>query len=180
MASGSSTKGARRMGSYRGAEISDCGKFRYKLWRGDIMTRPLVFMCLNPSTADGTTDDATVRRLNGFTSTYGFSGFTLMNLFAYRATQPKDLLRANDPVGPLNDAKLWATLKTRSTVICAWGTQAGTLGKAMRDRLHQLQDLFQDVECWSIGPTAKDGSPRHPLYLKYELELQPWGLSMLR
>ncbi len=93
----------------KGAIISTCGQYRYQLWRIWNEDKPLVlFVCLNPSTADARQDDPTIRRLTGFAYQLGYGGFYLGNLFAFRSTYPSDLPAANDPVGPDNTNHLLA------------------------------------------------------------------------
>lgn len=164
----------------RGAELSPCKRYRYALWRGDRFTLPLVFLCLNPSTADHFVDDPTVRKCWGFAGRLGASGFWIVNLFGYRATAPSALLDVWDPVGPDNDEVLRDALG-RGPVICAWGGSSSThLRRLVRARLFALWDTLKRHELWCLGGTTKDGSPYHPSRLPYSVELEPWGSSLLR
>ena len=88
------------------AVLSDCGTYRYRLWRKWGCGSPLLFVMLNPSTADAEVDDATIRRCLGFADAHGFGELEVVNLYAYRATDPADLKRAGYPVGPDNDAHI--------------------------------------------------------------------------
>lgn len=153
------------------AVISDNGVYRYVLRRSwDTLTgigAPL-FVMLNPSTADATVDDATIRRCRGFAEDGGYAGFTVVNLYAFRATSPKALWQVDDPVGPENDDHLVRELEERTgPVICAWGSHAKT------KRVHQFVDLTDGAELKCLGRTL-DGSPRHPLYLRRSTPLQDW------
>lgn len=149
------------------AVLSDCGVYRYRLERPlDPAGRgPIVFVMLNPSTADAELDDPTIRRCRGFANREAATRLVVVNLFAYRATKPADLELAADPVGPLNDAHLLAALdETRAggRVVAAWGAQprARAHGLAFRAMAADL-----GVELYALGLTA-DGSPRHPLYVR--------------
>src|SRR5581483_9586135 len=79
------------------------------------------FIMLNPSTADAETDDPTIRRCLGFAKAWGYGTLVVTNLFAYRATDPAELAKAGDPVGPDNDTRLWSEAQLSDLVVCAWG-----------------------------------------------------------
>jgi hypothetical protein len=104
------------------ADLSPCGTYRYLLGRrvgeGD---RTALFMMLNPSTADATEDDPTIRRCTGFARREGCGVLEVVNLFAYRATDPAELRTAPDPVGPANDHHIKAALGRVALVVVAWG-----------------------------------------------------------
>lgn len=107
-----------------GASLSSDGRYRYELTRRwDNSTSTVTYVMLNPSTADASVDDPTIRRCIGFAQSHGFGGLRVLNLYAFRATQPKDMFRAIDPVGPENDTYL-GNLDTGSTVVAAWGAHA--------------------------------------------------------
>lgn len=119
-----------------------------------------MFVGLNPSTADASTDDPTVRRFTGFARKWGFSGVYALNLFAYRATLPSELKKASDPVGSLNDLYLNIYREKSEQVIVAWGIHG-----EFRDRDGQVLGkglLGEDLYCLGL---TKHGYPRHPLYL---------------
>lgn len=123
-------------------------------------TRPsLVVIGLNPSAADETKDDPTVRRCQGYARLWGFGGLVMLNLFAYRATNPADLKATGDPVGPINDAALRRETAGRR-VLAAWGVHG-----AYRDRAPAVLRLLagRDVVCLA---RTKAGFPRHPLYCR--------------
>lgn len=143
------------------AEISECGRYRYWLRRSYLHGgngQVVAFLMLNPSTADALQDDPTIRRCLAFTRAWGYSILSVRNLFALRATDPKELLTAEDPIGPQNDAELLA-LRTAHLVIAAWGAKV-PFG---RDR--KVLELLAGVPLFCLG-TTKDGSPRHPLYVR--------------
>lgn len=145
-----------------GAHISECKKFRYSLWRRWDEQKPLVmFVCLNPSTADALNNDPTLNRCIDFSRNLGFGGILLGNLFAYRATQIEVMLRQKDPIGPENDLYLKEMSKRAEFSICAWGNHGLHLGRS-EDVLKILDKVF----CLKIN---KSGQPSHPLYLKSDL-----------
>ncbi|SFI15082.1 DUF1643 domain-containing protein [Albimonas pacifica] len=143
-----------------GAVISDCGLYRYRLWRRWGAGPTCVFIMLNPSTADAKQDDPTIRRCIGFAKREGCGGLVVANLFAYRATSPKDMKAASDPVGPKNDEHLrWCADLATGPVIAGWGTHGSFMGRAAVVR-RMLSGRISH-----LGLTAA-GEPRHPLYLK--------------
>lgn len=155
------------------AVISPCGLYRYTLSRiwDDASPARVTFVMLNPSTADGTQDDPTIRRCVGFARSWGFGGVDVVNLFAFRATSPIDLFRTADPVGPDNDAHLRRLTGDGRTVVAAWGKQ----GAMASERAEQVRHLLHHagVEPYAIAFT-RCGTPRHPLYLRGDLSPQPF------
>lgn len=148
--------------------------YRYALARTWDTTKPAaVWICLNPSTADAFADDPTVRRITRFSKAWACGGFTLHNLFAYRATDPKALRQTMlDPVGENNDEILRWTLdgsQPKRPVVAAWGIN-GTLHGRDQQVLKLLTDLGVDTQC--LGWTAA-GHPRHPLYVPGSTVLRP-------
>ena len=146
-----------------GADFSDDRVYRYRLWREwDDSLPSCLFVMLNPSTADATQDDPTIRRCIDYARGWGYGALTVGNLFALRATDPTELYRADDPVGePANDDALMAMHEAATLTVLAWGVHGG-----YRDRDRQVLDLlgrmsWRSVYC--LGAT-KNGSPRHPLY----------------
>src|SRR4051794_12691770 len=106
------------------AVISICGRYRYLLTRQvGPGQRTATFIMLNPSTADASNDDPTIRRCIGFARQWGCGRLAVLNLFAFRATDPADLKRAEEPVGPENRAWFERTLRDAGDgpVICGWG-----------------------------------------------------------
>lgn len=158
----------------RSAELSPCGQYRYLLTRRLMEGQGVVvFVMLNPSTADGTVDDATIRRCIGFAGDWGYRELRVVNLFAWRATRPKDMLRAVDPVGPDGDAWIQRTCQDADRVVCAWGAHNAML---VRWRATAVKKLLQDDGhvLHHLGLSAA-GAPRHPLFLLREIQPQVWG-----
>lgn len=150
----------------RGAYISACGRYRYSLWRQWAQGPQVMFVGLNPSTADATLDDPTIRRCIGFARAWGYTGLVMTNLFAWRDTDPRNMLAADDPVGPDNDRVLRVAHDKAALTVAAWGAH-GTHGgrhnvvRALLPHLHYLR-------------LTKDGHPGHPLYLPSSLRPVEW------
>ena len=156
------------MSSNGGATISECGKYRYDLWRTwNESGRSVLFVCLNPSTADATNDDPTIRRCMGFARAWGYGKMDVANLFAYRATNPSELLRVSDPIGACNDDWLYHLMGESSMVVAAWGNRGGLLNRA--DEFMCMIPLLTKVHCLGVN---KSGQPKHPLYLPKDAALQ--------
>lgn len=146
----------------RGAHFSRCRRYRYALWRrwatGDDY---VLLVALNPSTADHRRDDPTIRRCIGFARDWGYSGLCVANLFAFRATYPRDLFSAEDPVGPRNDQWLRRLSSGASLVVAGWGNHGLHQGRAARVRA-----LLPELHCLRLN---SGGEPAHPLYLPKHL-----------
>lgn len=146
-----------------GATIDPSNRYRYALQREWDPDAPRVaFVMLNPSTADATQDDPTIRRCIGFARSWGYGALEVVNLFAYRTTDPEALRRVPDPVGPENDRYiLRARHRARETLV-AWGNRGVLLG---RDRavLRLLLRGKGAVRCLGL---TQAGHPRHPLYVR--------------
>lgn len=146
-----------------GAVISECGKYRYHLWRiWEPLLPTMIFVMQNPSTADATTDDPTIRKCLGFARKHGYGSISVRNVFAYRATDERELLTVADPVGPENEMHLLAArdVSLLSRLVLAWGNRLG--GKRLKWAYDKAASCLcmQDPHC--IGVT-KSGEPRHPL-----------------
>ena len=122
----------------------------------------VMFVGLNPSTADAAKDDPTVRRCAGFARRWGFGGLYLVNLFACRATDPALFASIPDPVGPDNNAVIARTALGADMVVAAWGN-LGHASERSHDVLAMLQRRVYCLDC-----TAR-GAPRHPLYARGDL-----------
>ena len=127
---------------------------------------------LNPSTADAHEDDPTIRKCVGFAKRLGYGGIEVLNLFAFRATDPKQLRAASYPVGPENDLIITNKLHSlglheRGIVICAWGANAKNLQRPQQLRTHLA---LSGVRLRALALT-KDGIPSHPLMLPYTSKL---------
>lgn len=149
----------------RDAELSGCGKYRYNLTRvwGEDNSR-CCWIMLNPSTADAMKDDPTIRRCLDFSIRWGYASMEVVNLFAMRATHPRDLFDVTSPTGgEPNDVAIRRAVKRSDIVVCAWGAQADRVqaGRA-RSVVAMLRAL--QVKPMHLGLT-KGGQPKHPLYL---------------
>lgn len=157
----------------KAATISDCGRYRYTLSRvWDESLRQLLFIGLNPSTADAEQDDPTIRRLIGFATDWKFGGMLMGNLFAYRATDPKELSECEEPVGRYNNYWLEIMAQKVGIKVACWGAH-GTLLKRDKQVLSMLDSFF-------IFGLTKEGMPKHPLYLRSDTELMPWTSTGLK
>lgn len=155
-----------------GAEISECGAYRYALWRtvgGGLDRDPedyrvVGFVMLNPSTADATVDDPTIRRCTGYAKRWGFDALYVVNLFAYRATHPNELLellsrRDGWSADQHNDEAIEQMLTSCELVVGAWGASGGNAAHFLGAKL-----LEKYPHMMALGLT-QDGQPRHPLYM---------------
>lgn len=155
----------------RWAVLSDDGRYRYALGRrwGTPLAdggRRAVWVMLNPSTADAYVDDPTIRRCIGFSRGWGYDELVVVNLYAYRATDPAELGRAGDPFGPVNAEHIDAALADASVVIAAWGAHPWASTVADATLAHH-----RPLHC--VG-TTKAGHPRHPLYVRGDQALEVW------
>lgn len=154
------------------AVFSACDRYRYRLtrhWEPDGPT--VAFVMLNPSTADEMVADPTVRRCIGFAKREGAGQLVVVNLFALRSTDPAQLARADDPIGPGNDQHILTAARDASLVVAAWGAHP-----AAADRADDVRAMLTAIghPLYRIGPPTKDGHPRHPLYLNAETPLERW------
>jgi hypothetical protein len=135
--------------------------------------RRIAWIGLNPSTADEVTLDQTLATVRRYSGKWGFTEVVMLNLFAFRATDPRDLKRANDPIGPDNDEHLLTETRNADRVVACWGGHGTFLG---RDR--QVSALLNvSFECLLRNRT---GAPHHPLYLKSRIRPKPFRLSQIR
>lgn len=147
------------------AVFSPCERYRYLLRREWGGPPTCTFIMLNPSTADQWQDDPTIRRCIGFAKREGCGALTVLNIFAFRATDPKVMAAADDPIGPQNDDYLRAALG-QGPVVAAWGAH-----KMAEERGRDVAKMLgRDLLC--LG-TTKVGAPRHPLYVKRDAPLVP-------
>jgi len=152
------------------AVYSACETYRYALTREWAAGSRLLWVMLNPSTASESTNDPTVERCERRARALGFGGFRVVNLFALRATDPRALRAAADPVGPDNDTALSDGVIWADAVLCGWGGHGALHG---RDRTvcTQLQQAGKPL--WHLGLTQA-GQPKHPLYLGYAVQPTVW------
>ncbi len=160
----------------RGAVISDDGLYRYSLTRSwdpaSVAAEhagPVVWVMLNPSSADASTDDNTIRRIVGFTNSFGHCRAQVVNLYAWRSTSPAALALAPDPVGPDNDDMIAAALDSAALVVAGWGAHRG-IGERVA-RVHGMA-AARNVTLHCLART-KDGHPRHPLYIRGDARPMP-------
>ncbi len=158
------------------AVISACGKFRYRLWRKWGEGSPLLFVMLNPSTADADVDDPTIRRCIRFAQAHGFGELEVVNLYAYRATDPRDLRRAGYPVGPENDDHIAAAARESAAVCLAWGANVAGLERP-KIVLPKLRRLGVKLQCLRI---TRSGYPQHPLMLPSSCRLMPFDSDTIQ
>lgn len=149
------------------AVLSDDGLYRYQLRRswGTEKEPSVCWIMLNPSTADADLDDPTIRRCTAFSNRWGFGHLIVANLFALRATSPKALLAAPDPIGSANDAHILAAAGESDQVIVAWGTHGTLHNRAAK--VTQLLTGAGNHRLLCLERT-KDGHPKHPLYVRGE------------
>ena len=147
------------------------GAYRYRLWRRWGEGAAVLFVLLNPSTADADHDDATLRRCVAFARRWGYGGLEVGNLFALCATDPRRLRTVDDPVGRANDRHLRRAALRADLVVAGWGVAGGHLGRdAVVGRL-LARAAPGRLSC--LGPTAA-GHPRHPLYAAGDLVPVPF------
>jgi len=133
---------------------------------------PALFIMLNPSTADASLDDPTIRRCRGFAETWGCNGIQVVNLYAMRSTDPDALWNHPDPVGPENDQWLVSAANDAEEIVCAWGADA------KQSRVLEVMRMltFGGARLKCLG-TTKNGSPRHPLYVRGDQPLIDWSAT---
>ena len=157
----------------RQAILDDAREYRYSLertWHPD--NGQVLFVMLNPSTADANVEDATIRRCMTFAARWGYGGLVVGNLFAFRSTDPKGLFHHQDPIGPENDVHLQRLAEGCKTVVVAWGNSASSFPQ-FRERQAFVMDLLKGrMQC--LG-TNKDGTPKHPVRLPAATDLRPYG-----
>ena len=167
------------------AEFSPCRKYRYTLtraWRtgpvglfakeGTCQDKILAVIGLNPSTATAEEDDPTIRRCVGYAKWWGCSSYLMLNMFAFRATDPAVMKAEDDPVGSMNEhtirRMIW-TLEPQDILLCAWGKH-GTHRQHDRTIMAIIHEVIAEKENSISSPmclgTNKDGTPKHPLYLR--------------
>ena len=177
-----------------GARISGDGLYRYKLWRewrgthdpkhwrwfgekdgvGQELGEPLsvLFVMLNPSTADGEQDDATIRKCVGFAKRWNYERMEVANLFAYRATKPTDLFAAKakgtDVIGWQNCECVQDLVTDAGLIVCAWGAHAA----GHEFHVEEVRGWLDPKKQFHLGLT-REGHPRHPLYVPFDTPLRP-------
>ncbi|MGI9315705.1 MAG: DUF1643 domain-containing protein [bacterium] len=149
------------------AVFSKSGRYRYAVWRTwDLALSNVLFIGLNPSTANAYRDDPTLRRCVDFAQNWGYGGVCIANLFALCATDPMALFQARDPVGPANNDWITKLVNESGIVVAAWGN----LG-CYKDRALKVRKLIAKP-CFCLR-TNITGEPAHPLYLPKSLQPKP-------
>lgn len=153
------------------AVYSDCEKYRYQLTRiWDPAGRKALFIMLNPSTATEVQNDPTVERCERRARALGFGAFRVTNIFAWRDTDPRKMRAATDPVGPQNNTTIAQGCDWADQILAAWGTHG-----AHRGRGQEVETLLRaaGLPVYHLG-LSKAGHPKHPLYIAYAQQPQPW------
>lgn len=164
-----------------GAAFSPDQLYRYDLWRTwDESKGFVLYILLNPSTADANLDDPTITRCQRRAMKLGYGGIHVVNLFAWRSTDPLQLGKVSDPVGGMvNDATIIGAAEAAKLVICGWGVQhSQPLKSLLHHRSAEVKQLLRDagIKLYALKLTM-GGEPRHPLYLSYDLN--PFHLDPL-
>lgn len=157
------------------AILSPCKTYRYRLERDLGQPGPVgMFLWVNPSTADAETDDASSRKGIGFATRLGWSRYILVNPFAYRAKDIRDLRMARDPIGPDNDRHIEQAMRDADIHVVGWGS-LNKLPESLRGRWKDIVRISDRVGCklYCIG-TCDDGHPRHPLMTGYDTPMTEW------
>jgi hypothetical protein len=156
------------------AVLSECGTYRYSLtreWEGGTDLR-ILWVMLNPSTADAKEDDPTIRKIVKFSKAWGFGSLEVVNLFALRATDPNELTGVTDPVGPENDWHISEALGRKDGLVAAWGASYPI---RLSLRPHRVGKMLRADGAKVLGLT-RAGDPRHPLYMRDDT-LPKWWTS---
>jgi len=163
------------------AILSPDRKYRYVLDRiwDHFNGKSVLFICLNPSTADENADDRTSRRCINYAKCWGYGGMQMVNLFALRSKNPEDLRISDDPVGPDNDKYIKMLAKTADMIILGWGNDGTYLDRDM-DCIALIRYPHSSRMTKNIPhylQLTKDGNPQHPLYLKKILRPKPFKIG---
>lgn len=146
-----------------GADFSDCGLYRYRLWQiWDPQKDAVGLISLNPSVAEVHDTNPTFRRCLRFAKDWGFGALYLLNLFAYRAATPQDLKRATSPIGPENDRYLRDLSRYTRIQVAAWGNDG-----SHQQRAQAVRSLLPRLHALKLNTS---GEPAHPLYLRADLK----------
>lgn len=154
----------------KSARFSPCRRYRYELWRRWAEGPYAQFICLNPSIADEVIDDPTVRRVIRFAKDWGYSAVCMTNIFAFRATDPRDMKAEEEPIGgEENDSAIRSVACSAGIVIAAWGVHGAHL-----DRGVDVMNLIPRLHCLGV---TNDGHPKHPLYLRADSKPAAFSLQ---
>ena len=150
-----------------GADFSEDRLHRNYLWRIWDLEKPLcMFIGLNPSTADGISDDPTIRRVKRFSSDWGFGGVYMLNLFSFITAYPEELFKCQDPIRD-SDAYLKEMADKCDRIVCAWGNfKVNGRDAEVKKILHHISD---EKQIMALQINA-NGTPKHPLYVKADIQ----------
>lgn len=153
------------------ATYSDCEKYRYSLiriWKPN--KRRLVFVMLNPSTATEILNDPTVERCERRARKLDYGSIQVINIFAWRATDPKKMRVSKDPIGPDNDITILEACDWCDDIIAAWGSHGAHLKRGI-----QVEKILRNSSkpIFHLG-LSKQGHPKHPLYISYSKKPERW------
>ncbi len=159
--------------SESGAVFNEPRTHRYSLWRrwsGNCdASKMLPFIGLNPSTADESVNDQTVTRCINYAKSWGYHGMFMLNIFAFRATDPKDMKAFPDPIGDLNNQAILKIVGAcGNKALCCWGAHGDFMMRGA-----EVKYLLCFKQLFHLGLT-KSGHPKHPLYLKSNLKPTLW------
>lgn len=150
------------------AILSSCGNYRYSLARKrDLQKDDLIWVLLNPSTADSTQDDPTIRKIIQFSKNFGYWWCLVYNLFALRSTDPKVLITHSDPIWPDNDNHIQTIPTEKKIVFARWNHGI------LQWRSTKVIDLLKDHNTRYLEKN-KSQQPKHPLYVWYNIWLKKW------
>lgn len=158
------------------AKISECGTYRYSLsrvWEPELPD--VIWIMLNPSTADADKDDPTIRRCCAFAKEWLKGGIEVLNLFAARATDPKHLQHFTDPIGPENDNEIRVVAASKRLIVAGWGSHL--MPRCANDRWVRVMRLLAGRKVFCLG-TTKNGRPKHPLYVLSGTKLVPFQVEL--
>lgn len=156
---------------YRQAVYSPCERYRYELIIRWDHGPTLEFVMLNPSTATEQHDDPTIRRCIAFAKQWGYGAVVVRNLYAYRATDPTELVNVDDPIGPMNRTYLANAIA--ECTVAAWGAHPAAVGW-WAGYPYDITSALKRRALYCLGTTMR-GEPRHPLYVKGDTLLEPWS-----
>jgi hypothetical protein len=154
------------------AGFSPCRRYRFALWRRWGSGPQVLFVMLNPSTADETTNDPTIRRCIGFAQAWGFDSAAVGNLFAFRTPKPGDLRTSSEPIGAGNDDWLIRLHEDSALTVAAWGNHGHFL-----DRSNSVRSILPDLHVLRL---TKLGEPGHPLYMPRDAVPLSWSQAKLQ
>lgn len=162
------------------AYFSRDGMYRYWLLRELVACaagpyplhfKRILWIMLNPSTADCTHNDPTIKQCMAFSTLWGYHIMEVVNLFALRATDPRELDGLTDPIGEENNQWIRHAADSANLIVCAWGSN-----RFARCRARQVAETLADNALYCLV-VNKDGMPKHPLYIAQDTPLQPWRLT---